>query len=125
MESHCSCHVRAASYLLLDADVIFLFVSAARSEEEMSRVMDLAKRFEEATAYTLVNLSSLDPKKLYPIVRAKSITTKYGPTVLLSLRVSETSIFQVFLPKRYSDVMSDEDMDNINSKAVSLHLVYK
>jgi len=117
--------VRAASYLLLDADVIFLFVSAARSEEEMSRVMDLAKRFEEATAYTLVNLSSLDPKKLYPIVRAKSITTKYGPTVLLSLRVSETSIFQVFLPKRYSDVMSDEDMDNINSKAVSLHLVYK
>jgi len=96
----------------------------ARSEEAMSRVMDLAKRFEEATAYTSVNLSSLEPNKWYPIVRAKRITTKYGPTVLLSLRVSETSIVQAFLPELYSDG-SDDDMNNINSKAVSLNLVYK
>ena len=86
--------------------------------------MDLAKSFEVATAYTSVNLTSLESNKLYPIFRAE-ITTKYGPTVLLTLRVSETGIVQVFLPKRYSDVMSDEDMDSINSKAVSLHLVYK
>jgi len=46
MEPHCSCHVFAVSYLLLDPDVIFLFVSVARSEEAMCRVMDLAKRFE-------------------------------------------------------------------------------
>jgi len=44
---------------------------------------------------------------------------------VLTLRVSETSIVQVFLPKRYSEVMSDTDICSINSKAVSLHLVYK
>jgi len=91
----------------------------------MSRVMDLAKRFEEATAYTSVNLTSLEPNKLYPIIRTKRLTTKYGPTVLLSLRFTETSIVQVFQSKRYCDVMSDEDMESINSKAVSLNLVYK
>jgi len=55
----------------------------------MKVVMDLAKRFEEAT-----NVTSLEPHKLYPINRAP----KYGPTVVLNLRVSETSIVQVFLP---------------------------
>jgi len=81
MKPHRSCHVRAASYLLRHADVIFLFVSAtamfhARSEIDMRRVMDLAKRFEEATAYTSVNLTSLEPNKLYPLIRAKRMTTK-------------------------------------------------
>jgi len=128
MEPHCSCHVRAASYLLLDADVIVLFVSAtalfpARSTVDMSRVTDLAKRFE-ATAYASI-VTSLEPHKLYPIIRAKRIPTKYGPTVVLTLRVSKTSIVQVFLPKRYSEVMSDTDIDSINSKAFLLHLVYK
>jgi len=85
--------------------------------------MDLAKRFEEAIAYTSVNLSSLEINKLYPIFHAKRSTTKYGPTVLLSIRGSETSKVQIFLPKRYSAVISDDDMDNINSKAVCLNLV--
>ena len=130
MEPHCSCHVRAVSYLLLDADVIFSFLSAtaffpARSTVDMSRVMDLAKRFEEATAYASVNVTSLEPHKLYPIIRAKRFSTKYGPIVVLTLRISETSIVQVFLPKRYSEVMSDADVDSFNSKAVALHLVYK
>jgi len=103
-----------------------MFVSAtalfpARSSDEM----DLTMRFEEATAFASVNVNTLEPHKLYPIIRAKRIPTKYGPTVVLTLRIAETNIVQVFLPKRYSDVVSDEDIDGINSKAVSLHLVYK
>jgi len=66
MKPHRFCHVLSASYLLRDADVIFLFVSAtamfhARSEVDVSRVMDFAKRFEEATS---ANLTSLEPNKL-------------------------------------------------------------
>jgi len=121
MEPHCSCHVRAAFYLLPDADFIFMFVSATRLLDDM----DLSKSFEEATAYASVNVNSLEPHKLYPIIRAKRIPTKYGPSVVLTLRISETSIVQVFLPKRYNEVMSDTDINDINSKAFSLHLVYK
>ena len=121
MDPHCSCLVRAASYLLLDADVIVLFVSAtALFQARLPADMDLAKRFEEATAYASVNVTSLEPHKLYPIIRAKRIPTKYVPTVVLTLRISETNIVQVFLPERYSEVLSDTDMDSINSKTVSL-----
>jgi len=131
MEPHCSCHVRGAPYLLLDVDVIFLFVSATaalchtRLLDDMNRVMDLAKRFEKATAYASVNVTSMEPHKFYPIVSAKRISTQYGPTLVLTLRISETSIVQIFLIKRYSEVMSDADVDSIHSKALALYLVYK
>jgi len=141
MDPHCRCHVRAASYLLLDAVItsslfqmfspncnyftFTYFVAHAWKKREMNRGMDPAKRFEEATAYTSVNLSSLEINKLYPFVHAQRITAKYGPTVLLWIRVSETRTVQVFLPKQYSAVISDDDMDKINSKAVYLYLVYK
>jgi len=69
-----------------------MFVSAtalfpARSSDEMK----LTKRFEEATAYASVNINTLEPHKLYPIVRAKRIPTKYGPTVVLTLRIAENN----------------------------------
>ena len=71
------------------------------------------------------NLTYLEINKLYPIVRAKKITIKYGPTVLLSIRDSEASMVQIFLPKRYCAVISGDGMYKIYSNAVSLNLVYK
>jgi hypothetical protein len=32
---------------------------------------------------------------------------------------------QVFLPRRYSDVVTNTDIEQINSNAVFLHLVYR
>jgi len=78
--------------------------------------MDLAKRFAEATAYATLNISSLENNKLFPIVNAKRVTTKYGQTVFPSVRESE-------VPKIYCAVISDDDMDKINTKAVSLYLL--
>jgi len=87
--------------------------------------MDLAKRFEEATAYATVNISCLDLNKLYPIFNDKSMTTKYGPGILLPMREWYAQIVQLFLSKRYCAVISDDDMDKFNTKAVSLNPVYK
>ena len=90
--------------------------------------MELAKRFKEATATTAntsISISSLVINRLYPIVHVKRINTKYGPTVLLSLRNSDEKLVLIFLPKRYANVVSDEDMEKINSRSVSLNLVYK
>ena len=67
--------------------------------------MDLAKRFQEATSGTSVNISSLEINNLYPIVRAKRINTEFGFTVLLSIRDYEAKIVLIFLPKRHSDVV--------------------
>jgi len=61
----------------------------------------------------------------YPNVRAKRISIKFGPTVLLTIRKSESTTIQTFLPERYSDVVSDYDIDKINRHVVSLNPVYK
>ena len=60
--------------------------------------MDLAKRYEEATPSTSVNISSLEKNKIYPIVRAKRINTKFESTLLVSMRDSEAKIVHIFLP---------------------------
>jgi len=99
-----------------------LFISAtARQPIDM----DLAKRFEEATAYASVSVSSLEPHKQYPITQAKHISTKYGLSFVLTVWVSESGVVQVFLPQRYSDVMTDADLESFISKEVTLLLVYK
>jgi len=86
--------------------------------------MELAEKFEEATSCQSVNINSLDTDKKYPIVRSKRITSKFGPTVLLTIRDSESTTIQTFLPKRYSAVVSDDDIEKINNKVVSLNLMY-
>ena len=44
---------------------------------------------------------------------------------MFTLRNSDTSVVQVFLPQRYSDVVTDADIQSINSECVDLNLVYK
>ena len=90
--------------------------------------MELAKRFEDATATTAntsISINSLIMNRPYPIVQAKRVNTMYGPTVLLSLRDSNEKLVQIFLPKRYANVVTDEDMEKINSRSMYLNLVYK
>jgi len=86
--------------------------------------MELAKKFEEATSCQSVNINSLETDKKYPIVRTKRITNKFGPSVLLTIRDSESTTDQTFLPKRYSAVVSEDDIEKINNKLVSLNLIY-
>ena len=87
--------------------------------------MDLGKQSEEATAYASVNVACLDPHKQYPIVSAKTLSTKFGVSVVITLRSSDTHIFQVFLPQRYSDVVTNADIQSFNSECVDLNLLYK
>jgi len=86
--------------------------------------MEIAKKLEEATSCKSVNINSLETDKKYPIVRAKRMTSKFEPTVLLTIRDSESTTVQTFLPKRYSAVVSDFDIEKINNKLVSLNLIY-
>jgi len=98
----------------------YLFVSATAPNN-----MDLAKRSEEATAYASVSIASLETHRQYPIVRAKRLSTKFRMSVVFTLWSSDTNVVQVFLPQRYSDVVTDTDIESINSGTVELNLVYK
>jgi len=88
--------------------------------------MDLPRKFEAGTSSRSINISELDTDKKYPIISAKRITTKFGPTVLLTIHDSDSAAaLQIFLPKRYSEVISDDDIDKRNKNSVSLNLIYK
>jgi hypothetical protein len=61
----------------------------------------------------------------YAIERAESVQTKYGETVLATLRAESSQTFlKVFLPRRYGVLFSDEELRHINEKTLSLSLKY-
>ena len=45
--------------------------------------------------------------------------------MVLPIRELVNTAAQVFLPRRYSDVVTDTDIEQINSNAVFLHLVFR
>jgi len=48
--------------------------------------MDLVKNFEEVTWNKTVSVNDFERNRKYPILRAKRITTRISPVVVLSIR---------------------------------------
>ena len=73
-----------------------------------------------------IKISALKQKVPYPIEIAERVQTKYGETVLATLRAESPQTFlKVFLPRRYGVLFSDEELQRINEKTVSLSLKYQ
>jgi len=66
----------------------------------------------------------IETYKKNPIDRAKRITSKFGPTDLLPISAPQSTKVETFLPKRYSAVVSDDEMEKINNKILSLNFIY-
>jgi len=87
--------------------------------------MALAQRFNEVTT-DITHISELDVNMKYPIEQADRITTRFGDTVLLSIRdTAADRLHKVFLPQRYGAAFKDEDIQSINEGTVDLWLVSK
>ena len=86
--------------------------------------MDLAQTFEGFACETTISVTELNLNRKYRILRAERLTTCIGPTVVLTIRGEGAAPDQIFLPRRYSDVFTDMDIEQVNSNAVFLHLVY-
>jgi hypothetical protein len=72
-----------------------------------------------------IKISALKQNVPYPIERAERVQTKYGETVLATLRAESPQRFlKVFLPRRYGVLFSDEELRHINGKTLSLILKY-
>ena len=81
--------------------------------------MELDRKFEIATPCRSVSLGSLEPESLYPIVHIERINTRYGQSFLVAILDSTTSYVKVFVPRRNGVVVSDEDLEAINSQRVA------
>jgi len=86
--------------------------------------MKLDRKFEIPTSCRSLSLGSLEPDRAYPIVHVERINTRYGQSVLIAIMDSPSSSVKVFLPRRYGDVLSDEDLEAINSQHVALLLIH-
>jgi hypothetical protein len=59
-------------------------------------------------------------------MEAKRLQTPYGTRVVAALREENRAIvIREFLPKRYSDVFEDSDLDAIKSKQLQYYLTYR
>ena len=66
-----------------------------------------------------------DGQKTYAIVRAERAVTHLGHTILLTVKDTPRHTVKIFLPKRYSRVVSDTDILNINMNPEFPCIVYK
>jgi hypothetical protein len=74
------------------------------------REMALSPRFKDVVLNNLVRIGDLAMDKPYPVLRAESVDTNYGLSILLTLRESKDLCVKVFLPRRYSLCFSEEDI---------------
>ena len=87
--------------------------------------MDLSSKFKMLSSCEQINIGALKQNVPYPIERAERVQTKYGETVLATLRAESPQAFlKVFLPRRYGVLFSDEELQRINEKTLSLSLKY-
>ena len=71
-----------------------------------------AQRFNEVTS-DITHISELVVNRKYPIERADKVTTRFGDTILVSIRDRDTPDqpqYKVFLPQRYASAFKDEDV---------------
>ena len=87
-------------------------------------MVDLAKKFEGVACETTL-FHRIGPEPEISLSQAKRFTTRIAATVVLTVKGEGATPSQVFLPRRYCDVITDTDIEQINSIAVFLHLVYK
>ena len=91
----------------------------------ISLQMAFAQRFNEVTC-DITHISSMEENRKYPIEHADRVTTRFGETILLSIRdVAADRLCKVFLPQRYTAVFKDDDVLAINDGFAVWHLVSK
>jgi hypothetical protein len=87
--------------------------------------MDLVRKCNEEATCDLIAIDKLQVEVNHQILRAERVYTRYGPSVVLTLRGPESRRYRVYLPKRYCALIIDEDITAINDILIVLNLIYK
>ncbi len=72
--------------------------------------MALSQKFREAVSGAAVNVSDFDMNTRYPVVYCQQVETKYRPAVCQAVMEEYGIIVKVFLPRRYGDTFTDDDV---------------
>jgi hypothetical protein len=61
----------------------------------------------------------------FPVLRAERPKTRCGTTVLLTLKESAERCVKIFHPKHFTQVFTDNDIDDMNEGMVAVCLIYR
>ena len=86
--------------------------------------MDLAARFAKVAPGNIATIDTLEVGRRYLVTHAQRQETQYGQAVLVTLRINPTNDVRVFLPKCFTEVFQDGDIELINNGTRAYHLVY-
>jgi hypothetical protein len=88
--------------------------------------MDLVGNFNEESTCDVITIDKLQVDVKNQILHAERINTRYGPSIVLTLRCPPDSLRnKVYLPRHYCVLFTDYDIIAINDRQILLHLVYK
>jgi hypothetical protein len=66
----------------------------------------------------------MEKEKPYRLIGAERMETKYGISILLTIQATSEGAVLVFLPKRFTAVFSDVDIEMINNGVITIDLIY-
>jgi hypothetical protein len=101
--------------------VVFLFfirLGGNCYELLASLQMDLPEKFRIASTCKSVPVGNLQVDRAYPIQHAERTDTKYGPAIILTLSQQPLHSVNVYLPRCYMAVFTDEHIAQINGGQV-------
>jgi hypothetical protein len=89
--------------------------------------MELAKKFKEASDCQLLRIDQLIIDQEYSIQKAMRVPTNNGGIVMIYLRCNRdlSNLYKVYMPIHYADVVSDKDIEEINTEKIWINLVYR
>ena len=92
----------------------------------MLPVNRLVLAFQNLIIGQVIQMPQLTKDRPYVVVGTRRVHGQYGPTVLFTLRSEDDDNINliIYLPRRYAEVVADDDIDDINQGRRMYKLIY-
>ena len=84
----------------------------------------LTAHFRNLCNDRVVQIPQLTKDLPYPVVGARRVSATYGQTVMFTLRTEGDILLKIYLPRRYSTDIDNDDIDAINQGRINYKLIY-
>jgi hypothetical protein len=87
--------------------------------------MDIVSRFCEIQNTKIITICDLNLHTDFNVVYASKVNTKFGLSILLTLRKNSEQALKIYLPRRFNPAFKDEDITCINNGQIALIFTYR
>jgi hypothetical protein len=82
--------------------------------------MEFVRKFHEESTCDVIPIDKLQVEVKHVILRAERVYTRYGPSIVLTLRGPESRRYKMYLPRRCCGLFTDDDVTAINDILCSI-----